>query len=137
MKKTQNLKKCQKWSKIWKNLQKNHKSKSLVLSRKRCYPLSFSISGGRNLTRALQSSPFQNPGGRVPWAWRSPRQTKILVSNFGWNQDCFALCALIFYTTEQLNHISKEPCKITTWTEKLKWLQFTLFFKCFHLDSFK
>ena len=31
--------------------------------------LSFQILGGRNLTRALQSSPFQNPGG-VPWAWR-------------------------------------------------------------------
>ena len=31
--------------------------------RKKCYPLSFPILGGRNSTRALQSTPFQNPGG--------------------------------------------------------------------------
>ena len=30
--------------------------------RKKCYPLSFPILGGRNSTRALQSSSFQNPG---------------------------------------------------------------------------
>ena len=28
--------------------------------KKKCYPLSFSIIGGRNSTRALQSGPFQN-----------------------------------------------------------------------------
>ena len=31
--------------------------------RKKCYPLSFPILGGRDSTRALQSIPFQNPGG--------------------------------------------------------------------------
>ena len=30
---------------------------------KKGYPLSFPILGGHNLTRAFQSSPFQNPGG--------------------------------------------------------------------------
>jgi hypothetical protein len=30
---------------------------------KKCYPLSFPILGGRDSTRALQSTPFQNPGG--------------------------------------------------------------------------
>ena len=29
----------------------------------KCYPLSFSILGGRDSTRALQSTPFQNTGG--------------------------------------------------------------------------
>ena len=33
---------------------------------KKCYPLSFPILGGRDSTRALQSSPFQNPGGGSP-----------------------------------------------------------------------
>jgi hypothetical protein len=33
--------------------------------RKKCYPLGFPILGGRDSTRALQSSPFQNPGGVV------------------------------------------------------------------------
>ena len=37
--------------------------------RKKCYPLSFPILGGRDSTRALQSTPFQNTGG-VVWAWR-------------------------------------------------------------------
>ena len=36
---------------------------------KKCYTLSFPILGGRNSTRALQSSTFQNPGG-VPWCLR-------------------------------------------------------------------
>ena len=31
-----------------------------------CYSLSFPIWGGRDSTRALQSSPFQNPGGGGP-----------------------------------------------------------------------
>ena len=52
--------------------------------RKKCYPLSFLILGGRNLTRALQSSQFQNPGG-VPWAWHSSRSSSmvLLLSNLG------------------------------------------------------
>ena len=36
---------------------------------KKCYPISFPILGGCYLTRALHSSPFQNPGGKVR-AWR-------------------------------------------------------------------
>ena len=31
--------------------------------KKKCYPLSFPILGGRDSTRALQSTPFQNRGG--------------------------------------------------------------------------
>ena len=53
---------------------------------KKSYPLSFPILGGRDLTRALQSNPFQISGGGVVWAWRTEDegQTKeILVSNFG------------------------------------------------------
>ena len=53
---------------------------------KKCYPLSFPILVILNSTRALQSSPFQNPGG-VPWAWHSPkgegRTKEILVYNIG------------------------------------------------------
>ena len=59
-KKHQKSKKCQNWSitlKIAKNLER---------SPKKCYPLSFPILEGRNSTKALQSSPFQNPvGGTV------------------------------------------------------------------------
>ena len=53
--------------------------------KKKCYPLSFPILGGRNLTRALQSSPFQNPGGAVRvWRRMDGRVKKeILVSNLG------------------------------------------------------
>ena len=43
----------------------------------KCYPVSFSILGGRNLTRALQSSPFQNPG-EVAWAWQTHGQTNSI-----------------------------------------------------------
>ena len=35
----------------------------LFLPKKKCYPLSFPILGGSDLTRALQSSPFQISGG--------------------------------------------------------------------------
>ena len=57
----------------YKNLEKsqNHfkkkKQKKTLLKkrRKKCYPLSFPILGGRNLTRALQSTPFQNPGAVI------------------------------------------------------------------------
>ena len=79
--------------------QKNHLKKERKMKekknyrkkrRKKCYPLSFSILGGRNSTRALQSNSFQNPGG-VPWAWRTKdegqrtneRTKEILVSNLG------------------------------------------------------
>ena len=51
-----------------------------------CYPLSFPILEGHNLTRALQSTPFQNSGG-IPWARRrmksEVRRTEIFVSTFG------------------------------------------------------
>ena len=40
--------------------------------KKKCYPLSFPILGGRDSTRALQSTPFQNPGGVVR-AWRTKK----------------------------------------------------------------
>ena len=38
--------------------------------KKKCYPLSFPTLGGRNLTRAPQSNPFQNTGGQhEPDGW--------------------------------------------------------------------
>ena len=42
---------------------------------KKCYPLSLPILGGRDSTRALQSSPFQNPGGVVR-AWRRTNEQR-------------------------------------------------------------
>ena len=57
--------------------------------RKKCCPLSLPIIGGRDSTRALQSSPFQISGG-VPWAsqMKDKRRTKeILVSNLGLQRD--------------------------------------------------
>ena len=50
--------------------------------------LSFPILGGRDLTRALQSTPFQNPGGW--WSERDER-TEILVSNIGYSSFVFFL----------------------------------------------
>ena len=48
---------------------------------KKGHPLSFPILRGRNSIRALQSSPFQNPGGVVQ-AWRTKEKKKeVLVSN--------------------------------------------------------
>ena len=38
-------------------------SKIYFLAKKKLYTLSFPILGGRNSTKALQYSPFQNPGG--------------------------------------------------------------------------
>ena len=38
------------------------KSQKITFFEKKCYPLSFPILGGRDSTRALQSTPFQNPG---------------------------------------------------------------------------
>ena len=47
--------------------------------------LSFPILGGRNSTRALQSGPFQNPGGTLSLTKEeSGRRTEILVSNIGY-----------------------------------------------------
>ena len=57
-----------------------------IFFKKKCYSLSFPILGGRDLTRTLQSTPFQNPGG-VVWAWQTKsggQRTEILVSNFGY-----------------------------------------------------
>ena len=56
------------------------------LPEEKCFPLSFPVLGGRNLTRALQSSPFQNPGGGYPERdeGRTNERTKeIIVSNIG------------------------------------------------------
>ena len=52
---------------------------------KNCYPLSFPILGLRDSTRALQCTPSQNLGGKIPWAWRrtNGQRTEILVSNIG------------------------------------------------------
>ena len=64
--KPKNLKKCQKTQQkkitfFPKNLKMPKK-----IRRKKCHSLSFPILGVRDLTRALQSSPFQNPGGGGP-----------------------------------------------------------------------
>ena len=53
------------------------------LKNKKYYPLSFPILGGCNFTRALQSSPFQNPGGGSPEPDGAGRTKEILVSNIG------------------------------------------------------
>ena len=51
--------------------------------KQKCYPVSLPTLGGLISTRALQSTPFQNPGG-VPWAWRrTDEQREILKSNIG------------------------------------------------------
>ena len=56
-------------SKISKNLKKSPFSTKKAIDKKKmpkkCYPFSFLILGGRQSTRALHSSPFQNPGGVV------------------------------------------------------------------------
>ena len=45
----------------------NKLGKDIILKKKKkkYYPLSFPILGGRDLTTVQQSSPFQNPGGVV------------------------------------------------------------------------
>ena len=69
-------------------LKKTFLKKRKFFAEKKYYPLSFPILGGRDSTRALQSSPFQisgrgfreRDGGR-----RTNEQTKeILVSNLGY-----------------------------------------------------
>ena len=59
-----------------KNLKKSGKSQKITFflkseeeeknRQKKCCPHSLPILGGRDSTRALQSSPFQNPGGGGP-----------------------------------------------------------------------
>ena len=69
--------------------------------RKKCYPLSFLILGGRNLTRALQSSPFQISGGVVR-AWRRRTKKKeILASNFGWQWSAVKCSAIPLDAVQQ------------------------------------
>ena len=72
--KSKNQKIAKNGQKIWKSwkISKINNNKKKIFSKKKCYTLSFPILGGRNSTRALQSTPFKNPGG-VPWAWRSPK----------------------------------------------------------------
>ena len=57
-------------SKILKNIEKSQKitffqKKNMVEKNIYIYSLRFQILGGRDLTRALQSTTFQNPGGVV------------------------------------------------------------------------
>ena len=64
--------------------------------KKKCHHLSFPILGRRNSTRALQSSPFQNPGG-VPWAWRTKdeqRKSSCLILD---SNDQFSMWSIIFF----------------------------------------
>ena len=75
--------------KIWKFsknnvffFKKSEKRKEEKKCWKKCYYLSFLILVGRNSTRDLQSTPFQNPGG-VPQVWQSPKDEGIFVYNFG------------------------------------------------------
>ena len=58
--KYKNIKKYQK------SLKRKFRKKSFAKKEKKCYPLSFPILGGRDSTRALQSSLFQNPEGGYP-----------------------------------------------------------------------
>ena len=62
VKKFENLKKSQKIT-FFLNFFLFEKKKNRRKKEKICYPLSFPILGGRYSTRALQSSPLQNPGG--------------------------------------------------------------------------
>ena len=62
------------------------------LPEKKCNFLSFPILGGLNSTRALKSSPFQNPGGTLS-ATKDGRTEDILVSNIG-----LLLCTALYLT---------------------------------------
>ena len=53
--------------------------------KKKSYPLSFPILGGRNSTRALQSSPLQNPWGYPERDIKEGQTEEILVSNIGFS----------------------------------------------------
>ena len=75
--------------------------------KKKCYPLSFPMLGGSDSTRALQSAPFQNPGGVIR-AWRTNewRTKEILVSNFGFlDINVFTF----FYCAERMQYFSVLP----------------------------
>ena len=78
-------------SKISKNQfkQQNINKKIIVEKEKKekCYPLSFPILLGRDSTRALQSNPFQNPGGVGGYRERDARRMEILVYNFGYSME--------------------------------------------------
>ena len=68
----------------------------------KCYPLSFSILGWCNSTRALQSAPFQNPG-RVPWAWQptDERKSSCLILDFQISPShCFCRLACLLLCLE-------------------------------------
>ena len=69
--KFENLKKSQKIPFFNK---KNVREKKIA--EKNCYSLSFPVLGGRDSTRALQSSPFQNPGGSPEPDGRTDGQRK-------------------------------------------------------------
>ena len=62
---------------------KNFKKKNICRKINKCYSLNFPISGLCNLTRALQSTPFQIPGGNVTRTDERRRSEHIL-SNIGW-----------------------------------------------------
>ena len=67
--------------------QQNINKKIIVEKEKKekCYPLSFPILLGRDSTRALQSNPFQNPGGVGGYCERDARRMEILLYNFGYS----------------------------------------------------
>ena len=75
------------------NQEKSQKSLKNLFERivfcwgKKCYTLCFSILGGRDLTRALQYSPFSEFRG-VAWSWRSKNRSRssrtvLPLSNIG------------------------------------------------------
>ena len=58
-----------------------------MMNKQISYTNSFPILGGRESTTALQSSPYQNPGGGVNLSLTEKEykgRTEIIVSNFGW-----------------------------------------------------
>ena len=55
----------------------------IIIHRKKCQSLSFPILGGRDLTPALQSSPFKKSREGVAEAWQ---KTEMRVSNMGFTK---------------------------------------------------
>ena len=103
----------------------------------------FSNWGEKSSTKALQSTPFQNPVGvRVAWVWQSLKsevQTEILVSNIGhlhvysicskslppvWN---WILLILVTIIISQSNLMRYEPTRDLNWllNDNLKIFFFT------------
>ena len=73
---------------------------------------SFPILGGRILTRALQSSPYQNPGRGTVSVTHKGQRTEILVSNFGYitcMQYIFNICGMNLNNQQKLR-IKKKCC---------------------------